>query len=223
VTQGIGDYVKVTAGGSYYDFGKTKGESVYTDDGNGNSVVDGNPPADPDEDGVFERGIRHLDMYYDTPGGERKRVYVVGGPELTYMYDYQIIEMFTQVDIQAGPIPIALIGDYVKNDAAGASEDKAWLVGFQVGKTKKRAGTWEAGYNYRHVEADAVLGALSASDQGQGSDVEVHKLFAGVMLTRCMKVMVTYYRTELGLHRPEDIDDWENKHQRVQVDLILTF
>jgi hypothetical protein len=223
VTQGIGDYVKVTAGGSYYDFGKTEGESVYTDDGDGNTVVDGNPPADPDEDGVFERGIRYTDMYYDTPSGDRERVYVVGGPELTYMYDYQIFEVFTQVDIQAGPIPIAVIGDYVKNDAAGASEDKGWLVGIKVGKTKKRAGTWEVGYNYRDVEADAVLGALSASDTGQGSDIEVHKVFAGVMLTRCMKVRVTYYKSEIGQSRPPDVEDWENDYERVQVDLILTF
>jgi hypothetical protein len=43
------------------------------------------------------------------------------------------------------------------------------------------------------------------------------------MLTRCMKVKVSYFKSELGQIRPEDGERWGDGFQRLQVDLVLEF
>jgi len=222
VEQGIGDYVTVTAGGSYYDFGRTRGESVYGGVGGGNSIIDLNAPADPDEDGVLERPKEHLDTYYDTPGGPMQ-VWRYAEADNYYLYDYQLVEVFTQVDIKAGPVPVSIISDFVKNTAPNVDMNTGWLAGFSVGKTRGKAGTWQLVYNYRDVEADAVPAIFATQDMGLGADTTGHKVSAAFMLTRCMKFKVSYFKSELGQTRPEGPESWDNDYQRLQVDLILTF
>jgi len=222
VTQGIGDYVKVTVGSSYYDFGKTKGEPVFGAAG-GNTTGDHNAWVDTDGDGEPDSPpIRHLDTYYGDPMNP-KRVFVYGEPDLYYMYNYQPIEFFTEITITPGPIPIVLFGSTIKNDAAGAPDDKAWITGVRVGKTRGKAGSWEIGYNYRRVEPDAVLAALGDPEGGMSADTQGHKLSGSIMLTRCMKFTITYWKTKLGMTRPEDIDNWERDNEVIQFDLSLSF
>jgi len=63
-----------------------------------------------------------------------------------------------------GFFPISIIGTYM-NNLAESSENVGYEVGVKLGKAGKKA-TWEVGYNYRFLEADAWYEELVDSDFG---------------------------------------------------------
>jgi hypothetical protein len=91
------------------------------------------------------------------------------------------------------PVRVTLHGEYIKNTAfdrdavaaiavnnrgpvpAGGTlgtfegGDTAWIVGVKVGHAAlDKKGAWQAGFNYRHVESDAVVDGLADSEFGGG-------------------------------------------------------
>ncbi|MDJ0929465.1 MAG: putative porin [Gammaproteobacteria bacterium] len=114
---------------------------------------------------------------------------------LRYVFDYKEINAFAEFDFPLFGLPSQVFVDYVKNDDA-SDNDTGYAVGFRVGKTKKQ-GSWQFGYLYQDLEADAVLGLLTDSDfSGGGTDSKGHKLVAAYGLTDAGKVQVTYFATE---------------------------
>jgi hypothetical protein len=75
--------------------------------------------------------------------------------ELTYLYDYEEIELFGGLGFSLFDHPVLVFGTYVQNQAAD-DNDMAWSAGFKYGKTSKRH-DWDIGYMYKHLEADAAL------------------------------------------------------------------
>ena len=89
--------------------------------------------------------------------------------------------------------------------------------GLRLGKTKA-PGSLEFDYNYRELEANAVLGAWTDSDFiGGGTDGKGHKFALGVQLTKVLKGTVTYFMNEKGL--TGDSKDYD----RLQVDVAAKF
>jgi hypothetical protein len=137
-----------------------------------------------------------------------------GGTE-SYIYDYNLVEAFAAYDFSAGKTPVSVYGDYVKNIASDVQEDTGWLVGIKLGKAKA-PGTWDLGYNYRDLEADAVVGAFSDSDFiGGGTDGKGHKFSTSYAIDKNFTTGVTYYMNEQGSQ--------ETDYDRLQVDFKLKF
>ncbi|MFA5238760.1 MAG: putative porin, partial [Phycisphaerae bacterium] len=74
----------------------------------------------------------------------------------TFASGFDIFEAFGEYGFTIADKPAALYGSYVKNVAAS---DTGWLIGGRFNKAKA-PGTWEVNYNYRDLQADAVLGAF---------------------------------------------------------------
>lgn len=130
-----------------------------------------------------------------------------------YVYDYNLVEAFAQVGTKFRKVPVAVYGDYVYNTDPG---DDGWLVGFKVGKCKKKH-SWEFNYNYRRVEPDATVGAFCDSDFiGGGTDGKGHKFSAGFQLDKNWKLAATYFICD------KHIDD-SHDYNRLQVDLKFKF
>ena len=70
--------------------------------------------------------------------------------------------------------------------------DTGWLAGVTLGKASDR-GDWALGYQYRDLEADAVLGLLSDSDfSGGGTDGKGHILSAAYGINKQWSLGLTW-------------------------------
>jgi len=135
--------------------------------------------------------------------------------ELLYANDYSEIEFFGQLDIKAG-LPVKVYGNAVVNDDAD-DEDTGFLVGTTLGKAKK-PGSFQFDYNYRDLEANAVVGAFTDADVfGGGTDGEGHKLQGVYQLSKNWQAAATVILSEIGTSG-EGTD-----YTRAQVDLMAKF
>jgi len=129
--------------------------------------------------------------------------------------DFDILELFGEYGTKAGSLPVTAYGTWVKNVSAVDGEDTGWLVGCKINKAKN-PGSWEFGYNYRDIEADAVLGAFNDSDFcGGGTDGKGHKFGLKYQLNKGIQAGLTYLLNEAGAD--------EDEYQRLQADLIAKF
>jgi hypothetical protein len=149
-----------------------------------------------------------------TTGGEEDPVTGETAP-LLYANEFEILDAVAEVGLNLG-VPVAVYGDYAINQDAD-DDDTGYLVGFRLGKTKE-PGSFDFNYNYRELEANAVLGAWSDSDFiGGGTNGKGHKLALGVQLTKVLKGNVTYFMDEIGLTGPS------KDYDRLQVDVSAKF
>jgi len=148
-------------------------------------------------------GIGILGNTPTTPGGT------------IYKYDYDILEGFAEYGFKCHGMPVAVFGNYVENLAASNDNNTAYLVGVKL-NTAKKPGSWQAGYSYRDVESDAVLGGLTDSDFiDGGTNGKGHKLGFKYQLTKNVQTGVTYFDTDKG----SSDDDFK----RLQLDMIFKF
>jgi hypothetical protein len=133
----------------------------------------------------------------------------------TFDSDFDLIEAFAEYGFNLGSMPVAVYGDYVHNTVAATKEDTGWLIGCKLNKAKD-PGSWEAGYDYRDLEADAVLGSFSDSDFiGGGTDGKGHRFGFKYQLSKNLQAGLTYFVNERGA----DDDDY----RRLQTDLLFKF
>ncbi|MFW6162745.1 MAG: putative porin, partial [Planctomycetota bacterium] len=128
------------------------------------------------------------------------------------------VEAFGVFEMKAGGLPFYAFCDYAHNTEADGGKDDGFLIGCQVGKTKK-PGSWEFQYNYRELEDDCVVGALTDSDfNGGGTGGEGHQLKAGYQINKKAKLGVTYILSN-------DVNDAssEDTYRRLQVDFKMKF
>lgn len=129
--------------------------------------------------------------------------------------DYDLVEAFGEYGFKVGKMPVTVFGNYVQNISASTSKDTGWLLGFKLNKAKK-PGSWEASYNYRDLEADAVLGAFCDSDfVGGGTDGKGHKFGFKYQIAKNLQGGLTYLLNEAGSGK----DDY----RRLQADLVFKF
>lgn len=135
--------------------------------------------------------------------------------DVLYATGFEIMDLIAQVGFDAG-IPVALYGNYAVNQDAD-EDDTGYMVGLKLGQAKN-PGSFDFEYNYRELEANAVLGAYSDSDFiGGGTDGKGHKLSLGYQITKVLKGTVTYFLNEKGL------DGDSKDYDRLQVDLAAKF
>lgn len=132
-----------------------------------------------------------------------------------YLSDYDITEIFGEYGFKLGETPAAAFASYVKNTSASTTQDTGWLIGGKLGKCKDPA-SWEFSYDYRDLEADAVLGALSDSDFiGGGTNGKGHRFGFTYQLAKNLQGAQTYFLDE----KANDNHDYG----RLQTDLIFKF
>ncbi|MBN2241637.1 MAG: putative porin [Acidobacteria bacterium] len=134
-----------------------------------------------------------------------------------YLYDYKIMELFAELGFKAGDIPLSFFFDYVRNVAENVKWDTGWLVGATVGKTKD-PGSWAFRYNYRVIEADAVLGIFTDSDFiGGGTDGRGSEFGFDVQVAKAWTASMSYFLNE----RDSEYDT--PNYNRVQLDVAFKF
>ena len=113
-----------------------------------------------------------------------------------YEFDYKLIQVFADISMNIGDMPVSLFADYVVNDDAD-DNDTGYAVGVKLGKART-AGSWQAAYTYQDLEADAVLGLLTDSDfGGGGTDVKGHKFQGKYAINKQWAVGFTYFLNEI--------------------------
>ena len=173
-------------------------------------------------EGSFTAGMGYFDYanledgltaYNKANGFGNTTVASAGGR--SYIYDYNLVEAFASYDFKMGETPVSVYGDLVNNVASGVSEDTGWLVGCSYGKVKDK-GSWALSYNYRDLEADAVVGAFCDSDFiGGGTNGKGHSFGFEYGLAKNFSTGITYLMNEKG--------NAQTDYDRLQVDMQLKF
>ncbi len=134
---------------------------------------------------------------------------------LTYLYDYEELEVVADLAFEVGGRPANVFVDYVQNQDAGEF-DTGYAMGFKLGSAD---GTWSFGYTWEDLEADAVFGLFTDSDfGGGGTDARGHILKGSYTIEKNWTAGFTYFINEVDL-------DAGNKHDydRLQVDLAFKY
>ncbi|MFC1636463.1 putative porin [Planctomycetota bacterium] len=134
-----------------------------------------------------------------------------------YRDDYDIFEAFGEYGFKCGGLPTAIFGSWVQNIAASTNEDTGWLIGTKLNKAKE-PGSWEFSYDYRELDADAVVGGFIESDfLGSATDSRGHKFGFKYQLVNNLRTCLTYYHLE-DTSSSRDLD-----YRRLMADLVFKF
>lgn len=134
-----------------------------------------------------------------------------------YAFGFEELEAFAELGFEAAGLPAAVYLDYVKN-MDGGEFDTGWGVGGKLGKASK-PGSWEIGYEYRDLEADAVVAVFTDSDfAGGGTDGFGHILKGGYAFTDSWIFKLTYFLNERGENAGNKRD-----FNRLQADLSFKY
>jgi len=135
-----------------------------------------------------------------------------------YAEDFTLAEAFAEFAFEALGIPVALFGNAVTNLAADHAENGA-LGGIKLGKAKA-PGTVDFRWQYKRLQADAVVAAFTDSDfGGGGTDSKGHELNLNVALAEDWMLALSYFKNRTGLLGPGATEYFE----RIQVDLKFKF
>jgi hypothetical protein len=165
-------------------------------------------------------GVSYLD-YRNTQGqtpfyddsGQGNRLNVAGN----YLNDFNNVELFGQVDMTLGQQPLRLFADYVEN-TEGTGADTGFAFGAFYGDMSGR-GTWEFGYAYQDLQADAVIATFTDSDfAGGGTDGKGHVFEFGYGLADRWSLGVTYFLNERGADAGNERD-----YNRLQADINFRY
>ncbi|MFH1717802.1 MAG: putative porin, partial [Planctomycetota bacterium] len=95
--------------------------------------------------------------------------------------------------------------------------DTGWLIGGKLNKAVE-PGSWEFSYDYRELDADAVVGGFTESDFIDGAtNVRGHKFGFKYQLAKNVQSSFNYYHLE-NTSSARDLD-----YRKVLADLILKF
>jgi hypothetical protein len=163
--------------------------------------------------------------YYDglkgntTLFGKSKGNTLVNG---VYANDYNIVEGFAEVqfkNVLGMPFKIAASVAY---NAAADDNNLGYDVAFQLGKAK-HVGDWQVKYSYTDIEADAVFGAYSDSDNfGGGTAARGHAIRAKYKMGKSLYLAGNFFFNELYESKSK-VDTIEPNYERVQLDCIIKF
>jgi hypothetical protein len=141
-----------------------------------------------------------------------------GTTNKNYKYDYQPIELFAEIGLFIGRLPITLYGQTVSNSEADDNKN-GQLYGVSFGKAKN-PNSCEAGYRYAKLEKDATVGAYTDSDRwGGGTDGEGSKIYGKYQIAKNFQIGASYFMDTKKISDPSK----ETDYNRLQVDLVFNF
>lgn len=131
--------------------------------------------------------------------------------------DYNLAELFAEIEFEAGGQPLRVFFDYVQNTEA-SSQDTGQAVGFRW-RSASNPGDWEVGWSYQDLEADAVIAAFTDSDfGGGGTDGKGHVFRGAYRLRNNVRLNGTYFLNETGAAAGNERD-----YKRLQLDISFLF
>jgi hypothetical protein len=143
--------------------------------------------------------------------------------------NYRVFDASAEVNVKAGAIPVALMGDYVRNVAnttvtglstGPATGNEGYQVGAKVGKASD-AHTWEVAYFYKAVQTDATVADMADSDFGNGGTARRgHIMWAAYNPTKYLQFKTKYFITET-MNPPASKNDGDIN--RLQIDVAVKF
>jgi len=126
-------------------------------------------------------------------------------PSCVLLNNFRVLDVTTQVNLQAGPIPVSLMGDYVRNLAnttltgmktGTATGNEGYQIGGIVGKASD-ANTWEVAYFYKVLQTDATLADLADSDFGNGGTARRGNIvWAAYNPMKYLQIKLKYFMTK---------------------------
>ncbi|MHC4509479.1 MAG: putative porin [Planctomycetota bacterium] len=132
--------------------------------------------------------------------------------------DYDIVEAFGECGFECSGLPLAVFGSWAQNIVASTGEDTGWLLGGKLNKAKD-PGSWELSYDYRELEADAVVGGFTESDfLGSRTDSRGHKFGFKYQLAKNLQAGLIYYHLE-----DTSTSSLDRDYRRLQTDLVFKF
>jgi len=136
---------------------------------------------------------------------------------LTYLYNYEELELFAELGFEMFGRPALLFGDWVQNQDVDEN-DTAYALGFTYGSAKNK-GEWQLGYVYQKLEADSVFGLLTDSDfGGGGTDAKGSIIKGSYALRKNVNADFTYFINQVGLKSGDPIS-----FKRLQLDLSFKY
>jgi hypothetical protein len=162
--------------------------------------------------------------YYDYSNTQGFPPYIIGlnggnsvDSDGNLVNDYNLVEVFAELDLDLGMHPLLLFADVVENTEADALEQ-----GFAVGARWRRAsdpGEWDVRWAYQDLEADAVLSLFTDSDFGGGGTDSKGHVFRGTYVLRDgISLAGTYFVNERGEGAGNKRD-----YNRLQLDVSFSF
>jgi hypothetical protein len=134
-----------------------------------------------------------------------------------YASDFNIAELFGELELEAGGRPLTLFADYVVNTEADAAE-RGFALGASFGKVAGPR-TWRIGYVYQDLEADAVVGTFTDSDfAGGGTDGKGHVIELDYGLRERLVLGLRYFSNERGAAAGAERD-----YDRLQADVTFSY
>ncbi|MHC4121365.1 MAG: putative porin [Planctomycetota bacterium] len=139
-------------------------------------------------------------------------------PAGVYASDFDIFEAFGEYGFNYGTMPMALFGSWMQNVVASTNEDTGWLVGARFNKIKD-PGSWEFTYDYRDIDADAVVGGFTESDfVASRTDSRGHRFVAKYQIAKPLQAAVTYYHAKDTSNPAGNLN-----FRRLMADLVFKF
>jgi hypothetical protein len=124
---------------------------------------------------------------------------------------------FAELGLKVAGLPLSVFANVVQNTDAD-DYDTGWVAGTQLGAAKAK-GTWQVGYAYQDLEADAVFAGLTDSDFAGGrTDNKGHRLQGAYALGDKWNVAVTYFINEAAVDTGAGLD-----YDRFQLDMNFKY
>lgn len=134
-----------------------------------------------------------------------------------YQYDYRMVELGADLGLNFADLPFNLYVNYVQNQDADAY-DTGWLAGVKLGKASAK-GTWELGYQYQELEADAVLGLLTDSNfAAGGTDGKGHRFTGAYAISKQWSLGATLYVNNKVGQRALTAEGGSTSYDRISLD-----
>lgn len=116
------------------------------------------------------------------------------GPQLATAF--RIAQFTGEAVFHAGPVPVSLQGDFVRNMQDRANKgSNGYQTGAVLGKAKNQ-NTWEFAYFYKYLQTNATFADLSDSDFGNGgSNRKGHIMWLGYAPRDFVSIKFKYFLT----------------------------
>jgi hypothetical protein len=148
--------------------------------------------------------------------------FVVSNGENVYEYDYQLLEVSAELAMALFDIPLTFYGDFVQNQDPD-DYDTGWIAGATLGKAKG-ADTWQVGYQYEDLEADATLGLVSDSDfAGGGTDGNGSRLTGAYGINKQWNVGFTWFIDNKAGEKAFKGEGGAVEYNRVMLDTVFKY
>lgn len=138
-------------------------------------------------------------------------------PAGLYLNDFNLAELFAELELKVNERPVTLFADYVNNTEA-SDADTGYALGAALGEVDG-PGTWRVAYIYQDLAADAVIGTFTDSDwAGGGTDGKGHVVEFSYGFRERLSFGFRYFLNERGA----DAGD-EHDFHRLQADVVFNY